>query len=351
MRGTAAEARTADQVSLDEGLARKLAAADAQVNADLLAAKAAGAGSLGGLGGAANRPPAVPVGASPQPFGRHLGALAAPVGAFPPMELEDFPPDPPALPTVTPKSGAPMKKLPPGVELQAQLLANAAAYSKRVADAAPSDPAAKHRRLLANLASALRGPQAGGSSSRMGDLDDLDGADADSAADPFGAGSALGAGTPMPSTALLSQQRPGDLMSAALSTIKQKLSAIHGEESVATQRQRVLSFYHEIFFRPQVSGVLKESIDREMVTLATIADSLQEGNLGRAGDIVYGRYKFLEEGVTTGNWDLAAELEAMPARESTLTTEAERHRIASRQLRSVRLRTAVENLRQRGAGG
>ena len=224
-------------------------------------------------------------------------------------------------------------------------MANAEAYAKRSAPDPSQEPAQKQRRLLANVAALLSGAGSGSAlqGSALGDADDFENSD------PLGV---FGTGNQgLPSTAQLSQSKPGELMHEALEAIKKRLAVVHGDAAVDNQSRRILSFYHEIFFRPQVGEGLKPSVDREMATLAAIADSLQEGNLGRAGDIVYARYKALEEGVTHGDWEMAAELEAVPTRDSTLTSEGERHRIAMRQLRRVRLATAVESLARRQGQG
>ena len=51
-------------------------------------------------------------------------------------------------------------------------------------------------------------------------------------------------------TPVLAAQQPGDLFAAGLQWIKAQLATVHSESAVEDEGHRLLSFYHEIFFKP-----------------------------------------------------------------------------------------------------
>ena len=71
-------------------------------------------------------------------------------------------------------------------------------------------------------------------------------------------------------------------------------------------------------------------------------DAMLESETGRAGDILVGRFKALEESIKQGKWHLAQQLEAMPQAEEGLVDEEERHRATSLQLRTDRRESYLE---------
>ena len=83
-----------------------------------------------------------------------------------------------------------------------------------------------------------------------------------------------------------------------------------------------------------------------MHTLAQALDSLVEGDLARVGDILMGRYKALESHTQSGTWDIASELEALPKRDLSLTSEKELARITPLQLRKARRRQSLQAVQQ-----
>ena len=111
-----------------------------------------------------------------------------------------------------------------------------------------------------------------------------------------------------------------------------------------------MMFYFEIFFKPKIQqGSLKLSAEREMLTLVTALDSLLCGDLHRTADILMGRFKALEEATTSGSWEVAAELEAVPKTQQG-QTNAERQRAANIQIRRVKLQTALATLQRQAPG-
>ena len=112
-----------------------------------------------------------------------------------------------------------------------------------------------------------------------------------------------------------------------------------------------MMFYFEIFFKPKIQqGSLKLPAEREMLTLVTALDSLLCGDLHRTADILMGRFKALEEATTSGSWEVAAELEAVPRTQQGLTSDAERQRAANIQIRRVKLQTALATLQRQAPG-
>ena len=68
--------------------------------------------------------------------------------------------------------------------------------------------------------------------------------------------------------------------------------------------------------------------------------------MARCGDVLLGRYKALQEATHAGSWEVASELEAVPSRDITLTSESERGRAAALQMRNVHLQAALSALRR-----
>ena len=118
----------------------------------------------------------------------------------------------------------------------------------------------------------------------------------------MGGGNSSGSVSAIP---LLAQRCPGELLAGAMSRIRERVAAIHGEAAVHADGRRLMPFYHGVLLRPTLQTELKHSTDREMRTLACAIDSLNEGDLARCGDVLISRYKALEEAARTGSLDLA----------------------------------------------
>ena len=130
-----------------------------------------------------------------------------------------------------------------------------------------------------------------------------------------------------------------------MARIREQLASIRGKNAVQDDARRVVTFYHEVIFKPSIGNSLKFGVEREMKTLAVALDSLLEGSLGRTGDLLIARYKALEESVRSGHWDVAAELEAVPVQEGGLTSEAEMLRATQTQARKLKLQQALAAIR------
>ena len=85
--------------------------------------------------------------------------------------------------------------------------------------------------------------------------------------------------------------------------------------------------------------------------MAAAIDALVEGDSMRAGDLLMGRFKALEESVNSGTWALAQELEVLPRNELGLHSEGERHRAAAVRLCQTKLQATLESLHGRGGRG
>ena len=110
----------------------------------------------------------------------------------------------------------------------------------------------------------------------------------------------------------------------------------------------LLTFYHEVMFRPRAKIDFSFKVEREMKTLVEAIDALLEGSLDRVGDVLMGRYKALEDAATTGSWEVAQEYEAVAQRDDGLVSDAERQRAVALQLRRVRLQAALRTVRGQG---
>ena len=144
-------------------------------------------------------------------------------------------------------------------------------------------------------------------------------------------------------------RRPGEVFAGGMRQVKAKLAALHGDEAV--QQRRLMTFYLEIVLRPQFPSAPNNHTDRELKTVAAAIDALVEGDTMRAGDLLMGRFKALEESVNSGTWALAQELEVLPRNELGLASEGERHRAAAVRLREAKLQAALESLHGQGRRG
>ena len=106
----------------------------------------------------------------------------------------------------------------------------------------------------------------------------------------------------------------------------------------------MLSFYHEIF-KAQCPNKIPYKSEREMKTLASALDAILECSLDRAGDTQLGRYKALEDATLSGSWEVAQEYDAVPQRDNTIVSDAERQRAVSMQVRRVRFDAALTSVR------
>ena len=155
------------------------------------------------------------------------------------------------------------------------------------------------------------------------------------------------------STPILAQNSPGRILSETVKSIRQQISVLHGQDATEGPARRIMMFYYEVLFRPNLEGSLSHGSEREMRTLATALDHLLDGDMAACGDVLISRFKALEEATTSGTWDIAANLEAVPPRQFSTITESERARATVLQVRRVRLRQSLQSLRQSSgpAGG
>ena len=155
------------------------------------------------------------------------------------------------------------------------------------------------------------------------------------------------------STPILAQSSPGRILSETVKSIRQQISVVHGQDATDGPARRIMMFHYEVLFRPNLEGSLSYGSERGMRTLATALDHLLDGDLAACGDVLISRFKALEEATTSGTWDIAANLEAVPPRQLSTITESERARATVLQVRRVRLRQSLQSLRQSSgpAGG
>ena len=344
------EAQIALDRALANSLARHLAAGDMQAGVDAAAGKANTSGAPGTSTGAPmpkfNNPAlAQRFGNGPPPVGGAGGNMpalgAAPAGAPNPGDFAGGggPPNPlgggaesPAFPPQPP-----VAKGRAGEEMGKRLAEFASRQAAKRALEAPACPQTKVQRLVQGFADLVTGSGPNGSSTDIVPWEP-------SGDDAFGSSAFAGA-----STSVLAAARPGDLFAASLQRIRDRLSAIHGDSAMAQEGRRLVTFYHEVIFKPKAKADFSYKMEREMVTLVEAIDALLEGSLDRVGDVLMGRYKALEDASTTGSWAVAREFEAVAERDDGLVTDAERQRAVSLQLRRVRLQTALRTVRGGGS--
>ena len=114
---------------------------------------------------------------------------------------------------------------------------------------------------------------------------------------------------------------------------------------MGNEGRRCLTFYLEVILKPNLRGSkseLSHHTAREFVTLASAMDALLEGDTAKAGDILIGRFKALEEATKEGTWRIAQEFEVVPQEDEGLVGHEARYRAASLQLRSSKLRSFMD---------
>ena len=281
--------------------------------------------------------PGVPVLDGPPPGAGHAEVVDPPVGAA----------DKPSI-------GG---RVPLGQQFGAQLALNAQKTSlKRASSAGPGGGSGlpKRSKFITELVSSLGGSMPGGHD--VGDEMDPLGQDGDPSSSlghgsfEMGHGGTSGS---VVSTPILAQNSPGRILSETVKSIRQQISVVHGQDATEGPARRIMMFYYEVLFRPNLEGSLSHGSEREMRTFAAALDHLLDGDLAACGDVLISRFKALEEATTSGTWDIAANLEAVPPRQLSTITESERARATVLQVRRVRLRQSLQSLRQSSgpAGG
>ena len=148
------------------------------------------------------------------------------------------------------------------------------------------------------------------------------------------------------STSILAERAPGQILHETVRSIQEQISVVHGAEANDGAARRVMMFYYEVLFRPNLTGALSHGAEREMRTLAVAFDFLLDGDLARCRDVLISRFKALEEATTSGSWEVAENLEAVPPRQLGTISENDRARVTAMQMRKVRLQGTLQSLRQ-----
>ena len=90
---------------------------------------------------------------------------------------------------------------------------------------------------------------------------------------------------------------------------------------------------------------------REMRSLGEAIDSLLNGDLERAGDILAQRFKALEVSTAPGGWNMGRHYEIIPPESVGLTSESERALAVRRELDRLRLVEAEAKSQQAKSAG
>ena len=149
-----------------------------------------------------------------------------------------------------------VRSAPPEVPMQTSLaLAAERMAAKRAAEVPSSDGSVK-RRMLEGLAHSL-----GGTAETSSQLAIMCGGN--------GGGPDYGGETSLVpysgsegSTAFFAQRRPGEILHAGVARIKEQLASIHGENAVKDDARRVVTFYHQMIFKPSIGNSLKFGVER-----------------------------------------------------------------------------------------
>ena len=184
--------------------------------------------------------PGVPVLDGPPPGAGHAEVVDPPVGAA----------DKPSI-------GG---RVPLGQQFGAQLALNAQKTSlKRASSAGPGGGSGlpKRSKFITELVSSLGGSMPGGHD--VGDEMDPLGQDGDPSSSlghgsfEMGHGGTSGS---VVSTPILAQNSPGRILSETVKSIRQQISVVHGQDATEGPARRIMMFYYEVLFRPNLEGSL-----------------------------------------------------------------------------------------------
>ena len=271
------------------------------------------------------------------------GAGVGPIDSPPVLDVE--PPEKSAA------SSSGLLSVPSGQQFGALLALNAQRISLKRAASAGRDGVASNtpckRQFLHQFVTSLGGTTAGdGDDPAATDEGGWDGGH-DSAlglrSSSTGLGGTSGA---VVSTPILAERAAGQILHETARPIREQISAIHGAEANDGPARRVIMFYYEVLFRPNLTGTLSHGAEREMRTLAVALDFPLDGDLARCGDVLISGFKAFEEATNSGSWEVAENLEAVPPRQLSTISESDRARVTALQIRKVRVQGALQSLRQ-----
>ena len=147
----------------------------------------------------------------------------------------------------------------------------------------------------------------------------------------------------------MSRRRPGLFLQKGLKeTARLLATGAGGDEDWSAQKMQV--WFRQIFLVKHPPSELGARNQGELATLCTCIDLLMKGDLGQVGDVLMQRLRAIEEFVETKTWTLGKHLELTTPMDGTLTTEAERSIAVRAELRSAKLREALESARARATG-
>jgi len=148
------------------------------------------------------------------------------------------------------------------------------------------------------------------------------------------------------SVRLLAERQPGALYDEAMRNIARVMGLREGADGSET-RPKVLGYLQAIVFGHFPVAQVRINTVRELQTLATALDLLENGALAQLSDVLMQRFKALELSLSDSSWQIASELEIVPDHRPTLASMDEQDLAR----RSAGLRRRLLEARGRGAFG
>ena len=142
----------------------------------------------------------------------------------------------------------------------------------------------------------------------------------------------------------MAMQHPGALYDEAIENIARVMGLREGATGVPV-RPKVRGYLQAVIFGHHPIHSVNERTVRELQTLASSLDLLEEGNLASVADALMQRFKALEMSLNDGNWNIATELEVVADSRPTLASATEQETAR----RAAMLRRRLEDARARGA--
>lgn len=140
-----------------------------------------------------------------------------------------------------------------------------------------------------------------------------------------------------------SQKNPGKLLKSGLQEMGRFLAdRVGGNHMEGWEDRKVMAYINQVLLTQHPVQNLGVRNLREAQTLGAALDLLMSGNLGSLGDLLMQRLKALETAINEQSWGSARHQELIAPQAASLTNQGEKEAAARAELRSVKLRTALQ---------
>lgn len=142
----------------------------------------------------------------------------------------------------------------------------------------------------------------------------------------------------------IAQKKPGKLLEESLQEMARFLAEREEEEGGegAWKGRRVMAYVAQVMLVTHPPAKIGIRNHREVISIATALDQLLQGKLAECGDLLVQRLKALETSFVDGSWNSARHQELIPEMGATMTSQKEREQTAKAELRSLKLKQALQ---------